>query len=307
MGRHNRYDFGSEGDVSMCVYKIQNKLNGLVYIGKTTVKALRRWANHLTTAKSSTTHIGRSLNKYGKDAFTFEVIDIAENELSLSSKESFYISYYNSLSPNGYNLTTGGEGSTLSEETKEKLSFSHAKLRGKDRSERMEFKIIKERFPALYDEMVRLNRSEPQLGRISWMKGKKHSHTTLQKMKENADHSTPYVVQVTRNDGVVFPSIKLAAEASGTNKPNIVAQIKGDRRVCNGFQFQYGKVSAWVVPDLVHGKSKAVIRDDGVIFDSITKAAKESNVLQGNVTKVLLGKRKTTGGYSFKYYEEREQ
>lgn len=248
MGRPLKYDFGADGEIPMCIYKIQNKANGQVYIGKTTMKVHKRWTDHLSSAKRSSTYIGRSLHKYGREGFTFEVIDIAETEESLNQKETFYIVHYDSMSPNGYNLTSGGEGSSLTQEVKDRLSFSHAKLHGRDRSERMEKKFIKQNFPSLYNEMVRLNRSEAQLGKTTWMKGKKHSEESLRKMKENANYSNPYVVQVTRNDGVVFPSVKSAAENSGTNKPNIVSQIKGLRRLCNGFQFRYGKHDSWDIP-----------------------------------------------------------
>lgn len=303
MGWHNKYEFSADTDISMCIYKIQNINTGLIYIGKTKVTAGKRWSDHLSSAKRSKTHIGRSLHKYGKDAFSFEVIDIAEDEKSLNEKEKFYIYHFKSLSPNGYNLTTGGEGGSLSEETKSKLSNSHARLHGKERSSRKEFSIIKEEFPALYNEMVRLNRSTYQQGKTSPMKGKKHTAETLLKMKENADYSTPYIVQVTRNDGVVFPSIKAAAEASGTNKPNIVSQIKGLRWLCNGYQFKYGTHSPWEIAKKVNGNSVQVVRSDGAVFNSLKEAAVASNVQVGNITKVLTGKRATTGGFSFKYLE----
>lgn len=306
---HNKYDFGTEGGISMCIYKIQNNSTNLIYIGKTTVEVSKRWSAHLSSAKRSKTHIGRALHKYGKDAFTFEVIDIAENEQSLSVKESFYISYYGSLTPNGYNLTTGGEGAALSEETKEKLSFSHAKLHGRERSNRMEHKIIKDRFPALYEEMARINRSQSQIGKPSSRKGQKASPDTVEKMRDaHKGRENYYRRVVTRNDGIVFNSLDEAAKVSGTNKPNIVAQIKGTKRICNGFQFKYGETDSWEIPEKgVNPKAKSVVRNDGIIFESVTLAAKESGVHQANITKVLLGKRKTTGGYSFKYYEEKEQ
>ena len=51
----------------------------------------------------------RAMNKYGVDNFSFEIIDEVENDL-LNQKEKEYIQQYNSLVPNGYNLTTGGDG-----------------------------------------------------------------------------------------------------------------------------------------------------------------------------------------------------
>ena len=45
----------------------------------------------------------------GLENFVFEVIEEVDNSL-LNEREIFWIKEYNSLSPNGYNLTTGGEG-----------------------------------------------------------------------------------------------------------------------------------------------------------------------------------------------------
>ena len=49
------------------------------------------------------------MNKYGLEHFYFIIIEEVSND-SLNEREKFWIKFYNSLSPNGYNLTTGGEG-----------------------------------------------------------------------------------------------------------------------------------------------------------------------------------------------------
>jgi group I intron endonuclease len=76
--------------------------------------------------------ITNAIIKYGKEKFTIEEIDRADNIDDLNKKEVFYIDYYKSLSPNGYNLTTGGNNKRLSEETKRKISESN---KGKKASE----------------------------------------------------------------------------------------------------------------------------------------------------------------------------
>lgn len=50
--------------------------------------------------------------------------------------------------------------------------------------------------------------------------------------------------------------------------------------------------------------SKKVVRDDGVVFESGTAAAKALGVDQANISRCLCGKRKQTKGHSFSYYEE---
>jgi len=82
---------------------------------------ISRWKDHIRDSK--TKNFCRLLNnaiiKYGEENFNVELIaecDITE----MNQLETYYISLYNTLTPNGYNLTTGGsESCRQSEKTKE--------------------------------------------------------------------------------------------------------------------------------------------------------------------------------------------
>ena len=80
---------------------------------------------------SNCSAISNALRKYGFDAFVFEVIDYALSENELSQKEIDHIAAHNSIAPNGYNLTSGGEGSQVqySEATKAKMRASHKRTK----------------------------------------------------------------------------------------------------------------------------------------------------------------------------------
>lgn len=67
--------------------------------------------------------IGKAIEKYGKENFTWEIIDTANTIEELNEKESFYILKYKSyLTEFGYNLKIEGENHFLSNETKKKIS-----------------------------------------------------------------------------------------------------------------------------------------------------------------------------------------
>lgn len=103
------------------IYKIVNLLTGKIYIGQTTRdNPQQRWGEHCRASKVKVSALTSAINKYGKNNFTFELIDIAENINSLNEKEKFYIKYFNSISPSGYNLTEGGLNGLKSETTKNK-------------------------------------------------------------------------------------------------------------------------------------------------------------------------------------------
>lgn len=108
----------------MIIYKATNKINGKIYIGKTVLSLNRRMMFHL---RSKVGIFTKALKKYGIQSFDLEIIDTANNEFILFEKEKYWIKYYNSKVPNGYNLTDGGEGMSghsPSEETRKKMSES---------------------------------------------------------------------------------------------------------------------------------------------------------------------------------------
>ena len=93
------------------IYKIENKINGKVYIGQTIMDVRDRWYRHCEINKSNPSEsnmlIKRAIFKYGKENFDFSVIEIVSKEL-LDEREIYWISYYQS-NKIGYNISSGGK------------------------------------------------------------------------------------------------------------------------------------------------------------------------------------------------------
>jgi len=104
----------------MIIYKVTNKITGKCYIGQTVQSLQRRWYKHLHDNRCPA--MRDALKKYGEDNFTIEVIDTAETIEELNEKEVYWISFFDSLAPNGYNLQSGGKNCRCAESTKQKLS-----------------------------------------------------------------------------------------------------------------------------------------------------------------------------------------
>lgn len=87
----------------MNIYKITNILNGKIYIGKDTSNNENYYGSGLL--------IKRAINKYGKENFKKEVLEILENYDELSKREIYWIEKYNSANIEiGYNISKGGDG-----------------------------------------------------------------------------------------------------------------------------------------------------------------------------------------------------
>lgn len=93
----------------MVIYKMQNKVNGKVYIGQTRRALDTRIREHVSAAKNGQDcYIGKAIRKYGEDNFDVSIIATADSLDELNELESYYIQKYHS-DINGYNLALGGE------------------------------------------------------------------------------------------------------------------------------------------------------------------------------------------------------
>lgn len=98
----------------MYIYKIINLITSEIYVGQTTKSIETRFAGHCS--KSSRSLISLAIQKYGKENFTIELIDIASDQKDLDSKEVYWIETLDTISPKGYNKLQGRKipfGSTL--------------------------------------------------------------------------------------------------------------------------------------------------------------------------------------------------
>ena len=151
------------------IYKIENVVNGKVYIGQS-VDIKRRWIQHRDCRGKDLFH--NALRKH-PEQFKFSVLLTCPREM-LDTWERDMIALYDCIYPKGYNFTNGGGSNTeISDETRRKLSESH---KGKPSP----MKGLKSNKPAwnrglqmkpISDE-TRRKLSESHKGRTAWNKGK---------------------------------------------------------------------------------------------------------------------------------------
>lgn len=94
------------------IYKIENKLNGKVYIGQSN-DIERRFREHQTKGSTSRIPVDVAIQKHGKENFTFTVVEETSIE-NLNQAEMFWIKKFNSI-VNGYNCSEGGNQQSIGE------------------------------------------------------------------------------------------------------------------------------------------------------------------------------------------------
>lgn len=120
----------------MIIYTIEHIETGHCYVGCTIQSIKHRWNRHknsLINGNHKNPHLQNAWNKYGEDAFKFEVIDdSAKTTEELNLLEIDYVNYQGY-----YNIRAGGGSrGAHSDETKKKMSKNNARYwKGKTFSE----------------------------------------------------------------------------------------------------------------------------------------------------------------------------
>lgn len=102
------------------IYKITNLINNKIYIGQAVNLKVRirthekydtpeKYKGSLSFDNELNMPIHMAIMKYHLNNFKIEIIEECPINL-LDEREKYWISYYNCKTPNGYNLTDGGQG-----------------------------------------------------------------------------------------------------------------------------------------------------------------------------------------------------
>ncbi len=179
------------------IYKIVNQVNGKFYIGKTIFHIEKRLKKHFYLSdKKVNRRLYDAINKYGKENFIVELIEECQNDLA-NEREIYYIKLYNSDNAEfGYNMTIGGDGGKMPEEslkkmilkkTGAKLSEEHKLKISKANKGRISHKWTKESKKKLSDSLKKSGHKPPLtkfLGTMHPMYGKNQSIEAKEKMSK---------------------------------------------------------------------------------------------------------------------------
>lgn len=241
--------------------------NGKKYIGCTSSTLLKRINDHISSMESGLNYkIYNAMRKYGVNNLKFEILGKYKTKEEMFHMEKYYIQLFDSQI-NGYNITSGGEGSPgriHTEQAKSNMSIGQ-KIRFNKKEERMSTsKSVK-----------------------NWIK------QNPDKVKEGINNKLN-VIQSSEYKNMM--SIKM--KELYKNNPELVKSNNEKLKQ----KYQEDPFLKIEISKSLGGKPIFVYKDGKFVncFDTISDCSKKLNLSIGNIGMVLDGVRNHTGGYTFK-------
>ena len=273
-----------------CVYKHINTINGKVYIGITCQPPEKRWKNG--NGYTQNKYFFNSIKKYGWENFKHEIIKTKVSKIEACNTEKELIEKYNCIAPNGYNLSSGGEipskGCIRTKENRKRISES--------------LKTFRKNNPHYLDNVS---------DRV--YSGLRKSNKEKSKAVNCYDLHGNYIS--------TYQSSCEAYEKTGAPQPHILKCCKrySGFKSCHGYQWRFiddcndigeyeiNKEKYKTRKNNIPTKSVNCYTKDMLFvknYKSITEANNELNISNGKITDVCKGRRKTAGGYIWRYADK---
>lgn len=296
--------------MSCGIYKITNTIDGKCYIGQS-IHIEYRWIQHCSSNYDSVIH--RAIEKYGKSNFTFQILEECNKE-SLDEREQYWIKKYNSIVPNGYNVLSGGHPGIRDFHKIEKEVHQYD-LYGQ----------LIAKYPSCSAAALKVNTRPANIAACC----RHEVCTTSNYQWRYADDQDLRLItnglgirnrSVTQYsmDGIKikdFDTIKEAANELKCSQSVICAACNGRQYSAAGFRWAYTnalpceKRKKKQIKSSEHKNNKRVGQYNShgellKIFPSITIAAEETGANASCIGAVCKGKRKTSGGYVWRYISD---
>lgn len=224
----------------MIIYKITNIINSKSYVGQTVYGLDRRWNQH-NSKSSGCRALASAIRKHGKENFTIEIVAVCNSLSELNKQETKFIKEFNTLSPNGYNLTTGGEGKVLSEESKARISEANQGRKHSEdfRQSRRKNQTGKSHSEETKEKMSKVSTGKPKSDEHRFNISKSKTGTKLSSEHKNSIKQTLQIPIKCDQTGQVFASSADAAKELRIGKSTIIKILKKRKQSFKGLSFSY--------------------------------------------------------------------
>jgi group I intron endonuclease len=247
------------------IYLITNTINKKQYVGQTKrADVEERWRQHRSN-KTVGPYLKSAYEKYGYNKFKYQIICICFDE-DCDKYEEEYIKKFNTLSPNGYNLKSGGHFSKHHPDTIIKMSESIKKVWTDEKRKEMSIRFSGENAPRY---------------------GKKTSEETKEKLRQvNIERWKNMSKEEYDN---TCKERKSRIHGKNPSQKVIAALEKGRKNRKSYNKKRIGKY------DISNNLLES--------FESISEASRTTGICHSTISKVCLqkGHYKTAGGFVWKY------
>jgi len=309
----------------MIIYKVTNLQNGKIYVGQT-IKALEirkkeHLKNYKTEKKLSSPYFYYSINKYGEDNFKWDIIDMADSQEELNNKEKYWIREFNSLVPNGYNMTEGGQFGRIYGEAEERRQKNSKETK----IELYGIKVININTKEIYKTIVeasKVNNVTPTAISLCCnginKKAGKYTYAFLEDYENNKEYYDSYVWEnsfnvklINLSNNKIYNSLLEAEQETGISYQGISKCCRNIQRSAGGYFWayynkyindkEYKNLCDNNMNNYIKQEKKVINLDTMEIFNNIAEAGRKYNVDSSAIIRVCKGKQKTSVGYHWSY------
>lgn len=270
------------------IYKIQNKINNKIYIGKTVNTIQERWLEHVDEAnRQDNTLLHKAIYKYGKDNFYINQIEECSCDL-LDEREIYYITLFHShMSEGGYNMTYGGEGTTKYSD-KSILDLWAAGLRASEIASKLgaNTNTISQRLKSLVED-----------GAVR----KRYFETRKKAVIQYDIYGSPIKIWDCASDAEISLGISKGMVSKCCNQISVIAgnylwKFLEDDTAIEDLQVRYAESPKCCFVNLIDNKGNVL-----QTFCSGREAEEQLGLPRGKVSEVCNKKRPHTRGYKFEW------
>jgi len=207
------------------IYKILSP-NERIYIGQS-IDIEKRWYIHKGLYSNDDTKLIRSFKKYGVNNHKFEIIEECSKEF-LNIKEKYWVNFYNSIKE-GLNIEEGGNGKSMSDKTKQKISkakTNHECYKNSDRNRKISEKLI--------GREKTWKKGEEKQGKKQTKEFKSHLRQLHCKEIIQYDLENNFIKE--------WPSIKTAADELNIHRESIGNVLRNKTKTSGKYKWKYKKL-----------------------------------------------------------------
>lgn len=295
--------------MSCGIYKFENKINGMAYIGQA-IDLKERYKKHCKNIndKSHNEDFYIALREFGLLNFDYSILEEFDefNQDRLNELESYYIEKYNTMKPNGYNMVPGGTNGAGLAKGKQVQQYD---LKGNFIAEYPSAHQAGYATGINYSSICACCRNEiTHTKQYQWKYVYDRKLITDISNEIKVQSETP-IWQYDLNGKFIqeYKNFHEAATNIKSSKSALCNCLKGKTNSCAGYKWSYANSPILKQPKKNwNGKKIGQFDKDNnliKIYNSAVEAYQETGISNTSIGKVCNGKAKTAGKFIWKFIE----